>query len=405
MVDGIRALSILSIIAFHVIVGIIQVLDDAKAQQFILNMPPLLQPLWGGEKGVDAFFLLSGLVIGIPVFKKLDEFDFIAAAMFYKKKLFRIYPLFLVALALYTAAQWEHFGNFFLSNLVFLNNIIPGERTIIPVGWFLTVEIQYFILVPALFLLLKKVKYRGTVLTALYLSSFFAAAGILTINPHLYMRPITDLFLAADKGEFSTQMGRQFYEANLARFGPFVAGILLAYVRAAYVTKIVEYFKNKYLSLLAFIFAGALIAIPLLTPVYNPTSWFYRPFSENLNFFFLATSRQAFALGIAVLVLGCSSYGAGFRKTSNFLSWRLWQPISKLSFPIYLFHFPFIAIAAIVVFGTTNVKEIAGVGFGDGFLIFLLASVLTFIFSIPLYIYVERPFVDRAKNTPSQTIV
>lgn len=401
VIDGIRAISVLSIIAFHVVVGIIQIFNNAKAQQFILNMPTLLQPLWHGEKGVDAFFLLSGLVIGIPIFKRLEFFDFRAAGIFYKKKFFRIYPLFLLALGLYTIAQWEHFGKYLFSNLVFLNNIIPGERTIIPVGWFLTVEVQYFVLVPLLFLLLKTTKYRGTTLAILFLSSFVATAAILVENPQLYTRPITDLFLAADKGEFSTLMGRQFYESDLARFGPFVAGILLAYLRAEYTQKITDFFKKKYLSVLAFGLAGTLIAAPLLMPVYDPTSWFYSPFSEQLNFIFLAGSRQAFAFGIALLVLGCSSSGVLFKEASLFLSLRIWQPISRLSFPMYLFHFPFIAIAAVAVFGTTNIKEITDVAFTQGLFIFVLASVLTFIFSIPLYIYVERPLMDRIKNTPS----
>ena len=284
---------------------------------------------------------------------------------------------------------------------MFLNNIISGERTIIPVGWFLTVEVQYFVLVPALFLLLKGTKYRGTTLTILFLSSFVATAAILVKNPQLYTRPITDLFLAADKGAFSTLMGRQFYESDLARFGPFVAGILLAYVRGVYSQKIADFFKKKYTSAIALFAAGVLIAVPLLTPVYEPTAWFYSPFSEKLNFVFLAGSRQAFALGVAILVLGCSSGGILFNLPSRLLSLRIWQPISRLSFPIYLFHFPFIAVAAVAVFGTTNIKEIIDVGFTQGLVIFLLASVLTFIFSIPLYIYVERPFVDRVKKTPS----
>lgn len=401
VIDGIRALSVLSIIAFHVVVGILQVFDSAKAKQFILNMPAFLQPLWQGEKGVDAFFLLSGLVIGIPLFRDISLFDIRAALTFYKKKFYRIYPLFLLALGLYTIAQWEHFGKYFFSNLVFLNNVIPGERTIIPVGWFLTVEVQYFVLVPLLFLVLKSSKYRGTILAITFLSSFVATAAILVENPQLYTRPITDLFLAADKGEFSTLMGRQFYESDFARFGPFIAGILLAYVRAVYSEKIANFFKVKHLSILAFFAAGILIAVPLLTPVYDPTSWFYSPFSEKLNFIFLAGSRQAFALGVAILILGCSSGGALFSAPSRLLSLRIWQPISRLSFPIYLFHFPFIAVAAVAVFGTTNAKEITDVGFQQGIFIFMLASVLTFLFSIPLYIYVERPFVDRFKNTHS----
>ena len=75
VIDGVRGLSVLSIIAFHVLVGITQIFDHEKAKEFILGLPAYLQPLWHCEKGVDAFFLLSALVLGIPLFKKIDSFD------------------------------------------------------------------------------------------------------------------------------------------------------------------------------------------------------------------------------------------------------------------------------------------------------------------------------------------
>lgn len=399
VIDGIRALSILSIIVFHIVVGIIQIFDHDKAKEYILSMPSLLQPLWHGEKGVDAFFLLSALVIGIPFFKNIEKFDMKYATTFLKKKLLRIYPLFFVALVLYTIAQWKHFGKYFFSNLFFLNNIISGERTIIPVGWFLTVEIQYFVLTPILFLILKKIKYRGLALTALFLSSVVACAAVLLKMPNLYIRPITDLFLAQDRGEFSDQLGRFFYESPLTRYGPYLAGFLLAYLRVFYSDRLAVFFKCKTASTMTFVIATLFITTPIIMPIYDPNSWFYRPFSAEINFWTLITSRQIFALGIALLILGgWYSLGGVLKAASRLLGWKIWGPISKLSFPMYLFHFPFIALAAAMAFGTINPKEIISVGIAQGILIFLLATLLTFIFSIPFYIYIERPIIERGKK-------
>ncbi len=405
VIDAIRAISVLSIIAFHVTVGIIQIYNHEKATEYILNMPTLLQPLWHGEKGVDAFFLLSALVIGIPFFKNIENYNVASAFAFIKKKILRIYPLFLVALILYTIGQWSYFGKYFLSNLVFLNNIIPGERTIIPVGWFLTVEVQYFILTPMLFLILQKLKFRGIALAGVFFSSVAACAAVLLNNSALYNRPITDLFLAQDRGEFSTQMGQFFYESNIARYGPYVAGFLLAYVRVFYSEKLSELFKNKLLNALAFLLSALLIITPMTLPMYNPSSWFYQPFSATQNFWALILSRQMFALGILLLILSCWYGGGIFKYLTHFFSWKFWRPISKLSFPIYLFHFPFIAVAAVLVFGTTNINEIISISFFQGALIFLLAFALTFLFSIPLYIYVERPFIERGRKKSAQTLV
>lgn len=398
VIDGIRALSVLSIIAFHVVVGVIQVFSHAKAKDYIMNMPATLQPLWHGEKGVDAFFLLSGLVIGASLFKNWPRFNLKVARIFISKKFYRIYPLFLLALIVYTAAQWTHFGKYFFSNLFFLNNIIPGERTIIPVGWFLTVEVQYFLLVPPLFLSLKNTKFPGAALAALFVFSTIISAVVLVRNPQLYLRPITDLFLAPDKAAFSTLMGKAFYESNLTRFGPFVAGVLLSYLRLFYSVKITDFFKSNSLSIFALCAACAFTVFPVTTPIYDLGSWYYQPFSKGLNFFYLAFSRQSFAIGIAIFILGCSSGGLGFRSVSKILHWRAWKPISSLSFPIYLFHFPFIAVAAVAIFGTTNIAEVENISLAQGAGIFFLATLLTTVFSVPLYIYVERPLVEFGKN-------
>ena len=96
LIDGIRAFSVLSIIAFHVAVGIIQIYDFEKSKNYILSMPWYLQPVWHGEKGVDAFFLISALDLGVPLFKGLETFGWQATKDFYHKRFFRIYPLFFV---------------------------------------------------------------------------------------------------------------------------------------------------------------------------------------------------------------------------------------------------------------------------------------------------------------------
>ena len=399
VIDAVRAISVLSIIAFHVIVGIIQLYDFEQAKKYILEMPSILQPLWHGEKGVDAFFLISATVLGIPLFKYLNQFDGKAALAFYKKRFWRIYPLFLFALILYTAAQWRYFGKYFWSNLFLINNLIEGQRTIIPVGWSLLVEVQYYALLPLLFFALKKTKYQMSLLWALIAASFITCAYRLVQNPELYLRPLTDIFLAEDRSQFTTKLGHEFYEANLTRFGPFAVGLLLAYLRINKSDKLKEIFKSTTLSIMALISAVIFIVYGSAVPVYHPLSFYYDSFSPEKHFLFLISVRQVFAFGLMLLILGCwYSENAVFRLINRVFHLRFWIPFSRLSFPIYLFHFPFIAVAAVAVFGTTDVKSILSVSFPQGLAIFILATVLTVIFSIPLYIYLERPLTNRGKN-------
>jgi peptidoglycan/LPS O-acetylase OafA/YrhL len=406
VIDAVRALSVLCIIAFHVVVGITQVYDFERTKNYILSMPALLQPLWQGEKGVDAFFLISALVLGIPLFSRLESFDWSATWSFYKKRFFRIYPLFLVALILYTITQWSYFGQYFFSNLFLINNLIEGQRTIIPVGWSLLVEVQYYALLPLFLWLLKMVPMRKLLLSAGVVASFIICYFRLEAHPELFLRPITDIFLAEDHSRFTTLIGEFLYESNLTRFGPFAVGLLLAYIKVRHEEHLKNFFGGVFGSAVVFFVALSMWIFGIGLPVYDPQSFYYSPFSPAFNELYLSAHRQIFAVSLALFIMGSwySDFApfAFLRRMSNS---RFWLPFSRLSFPIYLFHFPFIAISAVMVFGTTNVKDIVSVSFLQGFSLFVLASVLTLIFSIPLHIYIQRPLIEWGRAKSNRTMV
>ena len=299
---------------------------------------------------------------------------------------------------LYAIPQWSYFGEYFFSNLFLVNNLIPGHRTIIPVGWSLLVEVQYYAALPLLLTLLSRTKYKTELLITIVTASFLICAAILVAHPALYLRPLTDIYLASDRDAFSQLYGEWLYQADLARFGSFAIGLLLAFLKAKYDEQLRGLFGNKLAGALLFL-TGAAFFIPSVTiPLYNPNSWYYQTFSPALHFFTLSSIRQFFLLGLGCLILGCwySSIGP-FLLLKKIFNFQIWLPLSRLSFPIYLFHFPMVAVAAIAVFGTTNVKEILSVSFLQGSAIFFLAAALSVLISIPLYIYVERPFIERGK--------
>ncbi|HMO18065.1 MAG TPA: acyltransferase [Oligoflexia bacterium] len=405
VIDAVRVLSVLSVLAFHVVTSILKIGEFEGQKHFVLNMPPILQPLWHGEKGVDAFFLISATVLGISLFSKLKSFDFSDALSFYKKRFWRIYPLFFVALVLYSAFNWSYHGKYFWSNLFLVNNLIEGQISIIPVGWSLLVEVQYYALLPLLFLVLKKIKYKFQIILTLIALSFMCCALRLMQYPELYMRPLTDLLLAEDRSVLLNKMGKVFYEANSTRFGAFAVGLLLAYIKVFEFHRIKFLFSRKINSVVFFTLAILCILAGSAMPVYHPDSFWYSNFNTVLHFCYLMSVRQIFAFGLMLLILGswCSNWCV-FRFLKSVSKSRIWLPISCLSYPMYLFHFPFLNVAISAVCRNVDSKQISSISFQQGFGIFCLATLLTFIFSIPCHVFVERPLIEYGKRSDNDLI-
>ncbi len=400
-IDVLRAVSVLMIIIFHIITAVITVFPIDRARQFILDLPFALHTLWHFEKGVDVFFLLSGLSLGVPLLRKIEQFNWSMAKQFYIKRFFRIYPLFLFALILYTLAQFSYSAKYFFSNLFFIDNLVPDHRNIIPVGWSLTMEMQFYFFVPFFLFWLKKTNKHLLFLSLLFLSSFFFGYLVLELNPELYVRKITDMFWADDRSQFTKLIRDHLYASNLLRFGTFVAGFLLAYIKVYHSDDLKKFFQRRmiYSYIALFVAVVLVLATTTFIPVYDPQSWYYQPFNEKFNQWVLLSNRQFFIIGISLFLI-VSWYTKGLlRRLIDFVcDWKVWLIISRLAFPIYLFHFPMIGAAALIVYQTTNIKSIQSLSLLQGSLIFLLATALTVLISIPMSIWIESIGIRKGRQ-------
>lgn len=113
-----------------------------------------------GNSGVDLFFVLSGYLIYGSLMERQQAFG-----RFMKRRVERIYPAFLVVFFAYLvlsfvfpnesklpATLWDS-SVYVLQNLLLLPGIFPIEP-IITVAWSLSYEMLYYLVIPALFMLL-----------------------------------------------------------------------------------------------------------------------------------------------------------------------------------------------------------------------------------------------------------
>ncbi|HSV69847.1 MAG TPA: acyltransferase family protein [Methylibium sp.] len=169
-IDGLRAVAVLLVLVFH-----FDLLAAGKA----------------GFVGVDVFFVISGYLITGIVWRQLERGEFGLAA-FYRNRVRRLAPALLAVLLLTLAAglalllphellelgRQALASQFYLANLYFWRNVsyfgLGADSVFLLHTWSLAVEEQFYLLYPLLLLAVHRGlrRHLGTVLVVAFLLSF-----------------------------------------------------------------------------------------------------------------------------------------------------------------------------------------------------------------------------------------
>jgi len=187
-IDGLRALAVVPVVMFHAGVGFTK----------------------GGYVGVDVFFVISGYLITSIIAGEMAEGRF-SFARFYERRARRLFPaLFAVLLASTVAAacimfppEFKTYGMVLAAALAFSANMLfatgddyfgrVGDNSPLLHTWSLAVEEQFYLLFPALLLLLVSRRWPVTrVLWGLAAVSFAGSLVAMAMNPILafYLLPL-----------------------------------------------------------------------------------------------------------------------------------------------------------------------------------------------------------------------
>ncbi|GAB2837747.1 acyltransferase [Pseudoduganella ginsengisoli] len=208
--DTLRALAIVLVFANH------HLLFVSKASPFG----------WLGDIGwigVDLFFGLSGYLIGNQIFAAMRSEQGFSLPVFYARRFLRTLPNFYVVLALY--ALWPWFRNGLSMPplwefVTFTQNIHLTPGTAFSHAWSLCVEEQFYVLLPAVALLV------GLAIRPLALAWPAIAAALVAgafIRSSLWTQDM------AQQGGYAFYT--QIYYASWCRFDELVAGVALALIK------------------------------------------------------------------------------------------------------------------------------------------------------------------------------
>lgn len=378
-IDGLRAIAILMVMAFHSLYIAHFVLPKEAFTDLVINLPFGLGVLLSFDKAVDGFFVISGFLLATSLLKSAQQGHVIDFWRFYRKRLYRIFPLFLLALTLYAAAAWK--GDWFtlLMNLFFMENNFPQADKLIPVGWSLAIEMQFYLLLPVLLAL--SGRFLPHILVAILVLAFALKPLIIFSEPALYQVSI----LAYLTGQAHPDLLLDtLYYPTWIRFDPLIMGVLAAWLWVNH-QSILQWYRTTLFHL-----GWVLMALSMLFPDHRQVEVVY-PLLNGLG---LAYHRSLFALGITLLILALLlplAQGA-VKGLNQFLSARIWRSWSEMVFPLYLFHFPMLAIAAVLVLGTSDIEAIKHISYAQIGMIFVVGSSLSWVLSLVLHLLIEKPF-------------
>ncbi len=331
-IDGLRAISVLSVILNHAGVGLFS----------------------GGFIGVDVFFVISGYLITTIIIREIESNEF-SLTRFYERRIRRILPALFIVIAftvavcaiMYDAEKFKDFGKSIIATTLFASNInfwkesgyfdAPSQLKPLLHTWSLAVEEQFYIFFPLFMVVL----YRY----AKKMSSFILlGTAVLSFGLSIY--------------GISKDPSAAFYLAHMRAWELLVGGILA-------VNLIPGEFGKKYGNIIGL--AGlAMIAISIFQ------------YSESTRFpglFALAP-----VLGAAFVLL---SGMEGRSLAGRFLSLPPLVFIGKISYSLYLWHWPFIIF---VKFYT--IQQMTSGELGIALVAILILSTLSWRF-------VETPFRSR----------
>lgn len=174
-IDGLRFVAIGVVFLFHSRNWVRQLVGPAVADQHFVY-----RALGHGDYGVQLFFVISGFLLAVPFAREhLVGGRSISLGAYYKRRLTRLEPPYLVAMSLLFLAgiltgrpraveMWPNF----LAGLLYQHNQIFGSvNHVNGVAWSLEVEVQFYVLTPLLagLFLIRSDGWRRGLLAALIL--------------------------------------------------------------------------------------------------------------------------------------------------------------------------------------------------------------------------------------------
>ncbi|XP_017128893.1 nose resistant to fluoxetine protein 6 [Drosophila elegans] len=335
--NGIRCLSLIWVVFCHQ-----YVLSLLAANINIFNAVSWVQTPYAslivhGLFSVDSFFVLGGMLVALIPLRLMDRTQGkLNVPMMYLHRLIRIVPLLAIAIVVYMKfmpmvtdgplfedgySQKSECERSWYLTLLFVNNYT--EDNCLGHSWYLAVDMQLFLISPIL-------------LIALYKWGKKAAAGIVVIivllSGCLFATMLVKEYSLMYK-KYTPEGMKEIYNSTHTHATPWLVGFLFGYYQHINKGKKVRLSRSAvcwgWILCLAMIFTS-------IFALYPASQWSAPALSTVAESSYYTLTRVGWSMALCWVIFACMHGYGGL--ANSFLSSPLWQPLSRLSYSVYIWH-------------------------------------------------------------------
>lgn len=347
---GIRVLTMVWVVMGHAfLISFFFSPNKGYIAQMIAENPYSYQLIFNAFPSVDTFFFMSGLLVAYNLTKEFQRTSRFNIPLYYIHRVIRLCPPILLLCGFFAVFP-PLFVQGSLSPLMvrrpylvdscirhwwrdsfLITNMFTGTEdggSCLPVCWYTAVDFQLYIVAPFMILpLLYRRKPGMVVLGVLLLVSVVVPMTIIGVN----QLPPTNVVDA--RQDDSALINKLVYMKPWCRASPYLVGLALGYFM-----RVVD--KNKVQLKWWQVGLGWILALVIMGAVvfgvkdYNTFTGKVHEYNAAASILYGGFNRLAWGLAIAWLVFACHMGYGGL--ANSFLAHHYWQPISRLTYSIFL---------------------------------------------------------------------
>ncbi|XP_070574876.1 nose resistant to fluoxetine protein 6-like [Ptychodera flava] len=349
--NGIRVLSMFWVILYHhwLMVGSWPLtINNPRYVHEVVEKRWASQVLYTGRHGVEAFLVLSGLLVAYLTLKQIEKrggphrFNWL---LFYVHRYWRLTPVYAFCLMIYSTLTL-HMGNGvwwnywydrhqtcqdrWWANMFYFHNLYPfpgSHRGMCMVWtWYLSLDMQLFIISPIFIVVFYKSWIGGTVLSVI--------TSVVSLASTAYIEYIRGTSLPGDPvpyRESELEPGYWLYTKPYHRIPQYLIGIALGYILFKLKGKKIKI--NKIVNCVLWCCAAAVALAVVYGPYSSDDSYRVPQWAAVM---YLTLFRFAVSLCVGWMIFACATGNGG--PVNSLLSWSGWLPLSKINYCSYLVH-------------------------------------------------------------------